>query len=240
MNNLTRYISIVIFTAWSFSSVKSQDLPVMHLSVGAVSNVSLFSNGINNGGGYLSLEYLINRNIFAGIQADYSVAQHNVQLNNPSFANGITFPGDTLEVKENISKLNASIYAGYKFFPLSTVSFNLALSLGNINLERDFKNNEVLNDDAINWYTDNWASNSASVLGISASVDFYLKKSVMLRAGVNYQDITNALFEDRDQNIVKEISYTDGKISSLIMHEKAYQPMDVYIALVFKLGLKKL
>ena len=240
MKKLRHSIALVFVLSFRFFNSHAQDVPVLQMAVGGASNISLFSNGINNGGGYFSLDYFISRNIFIGLQADYLVGQNNIQFNNPSFSNGVTFPGDTLKIKENITKINAGLYAGYKFFPLSDVSINLSAGLSNINLDRKFKNNSVLKNDAVNWYADNWASNTAMAFGLSASFDFYLSKIVMFRAGVNYQDITNALFNARDPNLVKEISYTDGKISTINLHAKPYQPIDLYVALVFKLGLKKL
>lgn len=222
------------------STAKSQDIPILQMSLGAASNTSLLSNKLNNVGGYFSLEYLITRNIFVGVQADYLVAQNTIQLSNPSFSNEISFVGESLEMKENISKLNTGIYAGYKFFPLNALSFNVAASASNISLNRKFKKNDVLNEDAVNWYSNNWSENASTVFGVSASIDFYLNKTTMFRTGVNYQDITNALFDGKDQNLVKEISYTEGKISSMVLHKKEYQSMDVFIAFVFKLGIKKL
>lgn len=240
MNQLHRYIVIFSFIVLCSTRVKSQDVPLLQMSVGAATNLSLFSNKINNGGGYLSLEYLVNRNIFIGLQADYLIGQNKVNITTPTFGNAVVFPGKASEMKENISKLNTGIYAGYKFFPLNNVSFNVAASASNISLNRKFKDNVLLNEEAITWYSDNWYTNSAVVFGVSGSIDFYLNKSTMFRAGVNYQDITNALFNQRDQRMVKEISYTDGKISSMVMHPKLYGTTDVFIALVFKLGLKKL
>jgi len=240
MNKKKRYISFLFVCMLIVVKSKAQDVPIMQMSVGAASNVSMLSNGLNNGGGYFSLEYLISRNIFAGIQADYLFAQNNIQFNNPSFGNGVAFPGDTVSIKESINKINAGLYAGYKFFPLNNVSFNIAASFNNISLNRNFKNNSVLINEAVDLYYDNWAANSDNAIGVSASVDFYLNKTIMLRAGVNCQDITNALLYQRDNNIVSEISYTDNKISSIVMHKKPFQATDVFLALVFKLGLKKL
>lgn len=240
MKKLRHSVALIFLLSFRFFVSNAQDVPVLQMAVGAASNVSLFSNGINNAGGYFSLDYFISRNIFVGVQADYLVGQNNIQFNNPSFGNGVTFPGDTLKIKEQITKINAGLYAGYKFFPLSDVSINLSAGLSNISLDRKFKNNSVLKNDAVNWYADNWASNSAMAFGLAASFDFYLSKVTMLRAGVNYQDVTNELFNARDHNMVKEISYTDGKISTMNLHSKPFQAIDMYVALVFKLGLKKL
>jgi hypothetical protein len=240
MNKILPYFLYITLVLFSANQTKAQDVPIMQMAVGAASNVSMLSNGINNAGGYFSLEYLITRNIFIGFQADYLFAQNNIQFINPSFSNGVTFPGDTIKIKENITKINAGLYAGYKFFPLNKVSINLAASINNISLDRKFKNNSVLINEAVDWYANNWAANTANAIGVSASFDFYLNKTTMFRAGVNYQDITNMLLSQRDNNIVKEISYTDNKISSIAMHSKPYQALDIYLALVFKLGLKKI
>jgi hypothetical protein len=240
MNNLFKYILSFVVICLSYLSIKAQDIPVIQMTVGASSNVSLLSNKIKNVGGYFSLEYFISRNIFAGVQADYLVAQNTIQCTNPAFDNAVIFPGDTLELKENISKLNVGIYGGYKFFPLNDLSINLAACVQNIGLDRKFKSNGVLNDDATAWYQNNWSTNNATTIGVSASFDLVINKTTMLRTGVNYQDITNSLFNNKDQHLVKEIGYIDGKINSLTYHQKTYQSMDVFMALVFKLGLKKL
>lgn len=240
MKQILKNIFTFCFVFIMYTVVRAQDVPIMQMSIGAASNVSLLSNKINNAGGYFSLEYFISRNIYAGIQADYIVAQNSIQFNNPSFANAVTFPGDSAEIKENISKINVGIYGGYKFFPLNDVSINLAACVQNIGLQRKFKNNDILNDESTAWYNNNWSSNSATVVGVSASFDFVLNKTTMLRAGTNYQDVTNTLFSQKDQNIVKEVSYTDGKINTLTYHKKPYQTIDVFLALVFKLGIKKL
>lgn len=240
MNLSYKNICTLLFVFIAFTNAKAQDLPVMQMSIGASSNISLFSNKIKNGGAYFSLEYLINRNIFAGVQADYIVGQNKIQLNNPSFSNAVTFSGDTFIIKENISKMCMGVYGGYRFFPLNDVIINVGLSANNISLNRKFKDKGDLSDASVAWYGSNWSKNSATVIGFFTSFDFSVSKTTMLRAGLNYQDITNSLFEGRDQNIIKEIGYTDKRINTMVNHKKPFETMDVFLALVFKLGIKKL
>jgi hypothetical protein len=217
----------------------AQDNYSLELNVGLLHNNSLFLGEALNTGASLGLEYYIDRNIFAGINASYLMASNEVSFEPYPFNASLNYGGSALLLNENLTRLQVGAVAGYRFFPLRYVSISLGLQLNYLSLDRSYKDPLPVQESASNWMQQSYASGSVTCPGAFLNIAFNVGRKTSLFLGMQSSDITNSLFADKDAGILERVRYADGKIVEVFERESPYNAMDLKIGVIFKFANRK-
>jgi hypothetical protein len=238
MKKLFLFLFLLSFLA-RVDQVRAQDNYALELNVGLLHNNSLFLGEALNSGAALGLEYYIDRNIFAGLNASYLMAGNEVSFNPYAFNSSLSYSGSSFVLKENLTRLQVGAVAGYRFFPLRYVSISLGLQFNYLSLRRSFNDPLPVQESAVNWLDQSYSSGSVTCPGGFLNIAFNVGRKTSLYLGVQSSDLTNTLFADKDAGILERVSYADGKIVEVFEREQTYNPLDLKIGVIFKFANRK-